>query len=411
MRLALFSYSLPKRSRRGVFSLAIAVFAIIGLTTANAQTANIKALLETVNKVAPLGAGHEEAVKAVAKLSQLPAAELTTLLSAMNDANPLALNWLRAAVEAVADHTLHSGQKLPIADLEKFALNVKQGDRARRLAFELLTRDDPNTPERLLPQMLNDPSLELRRDAIARLQKQTDELAFAKAAPEKIIDGYRQAFTAARDVDQIDALAKQLRDLKQQVDLPRHYGFVMDWQLIGPFDNADKKGFPVAYPPEQQVDFAATYPGKSGPVKWVTHQSTDQNGAVDLNKALGKHKGAITYAAAEFTSDKETPCQLRLGCINANKIWLNGELLFEREVYHTAFKIDQYVANGILKPGKNVILLKICQNEQTESWAQDWAFQLRVCDTKGTAILADNRPATPPAALEPPPKPDENAGK
>ena len=45
------------------------------------------------------------------------------------------------------------------------------------------------------------------------------------------------------------------------------------------------------------------------------------------------------------------------------------------------------------EPGTNVILLKICQNEQTESWAQDWEFQLRVCDGLGTAVLATNRPS------------------
>jgi hypothetical protein len=40
-------------------------------------------------------------------------------------------------------------------------------------------------------------------------------------------------------------------------------------------------------------------------------------------------------------------------------------------------------------------LLKICQNEQTEEWAQNWAFQFRVCDAIGTAVLARNG-LTPP---------------
>jgi hypothetical protein len=47
-----------------------------------------------------------------------------------------------------------------------------------------------------------------------------------------------------------------------------------------------------------------------------------------------------------------------------------------------------------LQAGKNVILVKVCQNEQTESWAQRWEFQLRVCDSIGAAILAPNRLAT-----------------
>jgi hypothetical protein len=32
-------------------------------------------------------------------------------------------------------------------------------------------------------------------------------------------------------------------------------------------------------------------------------------------------------------------------------------------------------------------LLKICQNEQTEDWAQRWEFQVRICDSSGTAVL------------------------
>ena len=55
--------------------------------------------------------------------------------------------------------------------------------------------------------------------------------------------------------------------------------------------------------------------------------------------------------------------------------------------------MDQYAGAGELKQGKNVILLKICQNEQTEDWAQDWKFQLRVCDPTGRAVLATDRGA------------------
>ena len=45
-----------------------------------------------------------------------------------------------------------------------------------------------------------------------------------------------------------------------------------------------------------------------------------------------------------------------------------------------------------LRPGKNVILLKLAQNEQKEPWAQGWAFQLRVCDSTGGAVLSTTRP-------------------
>ena len=36
--------------------------------------------------------------------------------------------------------------------------------------------------------------------------------------------------------------------------------------------------------------------------------------------------------------------------------------------------------------GRNTILLKVCQNEQADAWAQVWDFQLRVCDAVGGAV-------------------------
>jgi len=151
--------------------------------------------------------------------------------------------------------------------------------------------------------------------------------------------------------------------------------------------------FDAVYPPEQGIDLNATYDGKEGQVGWIEHTTDDSQGMVDLNKALEKHMGAVAYAFHEFDSAEEQYAELRLGCICANKVWLNGELLSANEVYHAGVRFDQYVGKSKLRKGKNQILVKICQNEQTENWAQDWEFQLRVCDQYGTAILSQSRPA------------------
>ena len=81
-----------------------------------------------------------------------------------------------------------------------------------------------------------------------------------------------------------------------------------------------------------------------------------------------------------------------MGCINANKVWLNGELLTANDVYPAGMELDQYRAKAQLRAGSNTILVKVCQNEQTESWAQRWSFQLRVCDAQGTAVLPVTAP-------------------
>jgi len=48
---------------------------------------------------------------------------------------------------------------------------------------------------------------------------------------------------------------------------------------------------------------------------------------------------------------------------------------------------NKYVAAAKLRAGENVVLVKVCQNEQTESWARGWQFALRVCDATGGAVL------------------------
>jgi hypothetical protein len=137
---------------------------------------------------------------------------------------------------------------------------------------------------------------------------------------------------------------------------------------------------------------AAKFAGShdTGEIKWKEHTTSDEYGTVDLNTALGKHKGAICYAAAFFESDAERDVHFRLTSKNACKLWLNGKLIDAREVYHSdgGPSIDQYISTGRLVKGRNTILLKVCQNEQSEPWAQDWRIQLRVCDFAGEAISA-----------------------
>jgi hypothetical protein len=180
--------------------------------------------------------------------------------------------------------------------------------------------------------------------------------------------------------------------LGKPIDVPRHFGFITTWKLVGPFENTGEKGFPVAYPPEQSLDYNAKYAGKTAKVRWFDHETADEYGEVDVNKAVGPFKGAIVYAAAEFTSDKAQMVEFRLGCETAWKLWLNGALLFSRTEQHFGSSVDQYRVQAELRPGMNVILLKLAQNEQKEPWAQGWSFQMRVCDSTGGAVLSTTRP-------------------
>ena len=365
--------------------------------SASAEEIDVTAQVRRIKQVGPQGAGHRDAMDAWKVLARAEGRQLPEMLAAMAGAGPLATNWLRAAVETVAQRAEQSEAGLPVAALEEFLADTSQMPRARRLAYELIARVDSNARRRLIPPLLNDPSLELRRDAVAMALQHADQLREA-GEDERAISAYRSAFSSARDLDQVQQAAKRLEAFGEEVDLAAHFGFVQQWWLIAPFDNKNQGGFDVPYPPEKEIDLTRSYAGSEGEISWKQVATEDPLGIVELNALVGKYKGAICYAYAEFEADRERDVELRLGCINGNKVWLNGKLLTANHVYHANMFVDQYVGKGRLKKGKNSILLKIAQNEQTENWAQRWQFQLRVCDELGTAVLSQDRPLEKTAA-------------
>ncbi|MEO8497419.1 MAG: hypothetical protein ABI614_20300, partial [Planctomycetota bacterium] len=291
-----------------------------------AEQVDVETLAATIRSIGPKGEGHAEASKAWQTLAKADSDQLPLILAGMQGAGRLSENWFRAAVEAVAQRQLKQGGQLPVDALEGFLADTRQAPRARRLAYELIAGIDPSAEQRLIPGLLNDPSLELRRDAVT--------LALKNAAAEEeagkkseAVETYAKAFAAARELDQIKEASTKLRAFERQVDVPSHMGFVMDWHLMGPFDNTGNKGFDVAYPPEQQIDLAATYEGKVGKVTWKQTRTSDEFGIVDLNqvferpkegadyKLTNEHKGTTGYALSEFETDQPREIEIRIGCI------------------------------------------------------------------------------------------------
>jgi hypothetical protein len=346
----------------------------------------VEPLLATLKRTAPGDGSQSAAAAAWRQLAQADASELPTILAALDDAGPLATNWIRTAAEAIVERT-HSASALARAELQRFLLDRRHAPSGRRFAYEMLLAGDPALADRVLPTMLDDPSLELRRDAVARVLDTADRLGEKDAAKAQ----YEIALDAARDIDQIRRAADKLDHFGRAIDLARHFGFVTRWKVIGPFDNRGRIGNATIYPPEQTrtaraPDFTATYPGKDGPVAWRDFATQDQFGQVDINKALGRKLEVVAYAAADFNAAATAKVELRVGTENACRVWLNGQMLLESPAYHSLPVMDQFIGRGKLHAGHNTILVKLCQNEQAEEWARAWQFQLRVCDATGKAI-------------------------
>ena len=342
--------------------------------------------LKTLVSVEREGRGNEAASVAWREVVQSGASALPVLLAAAGKGSEVADNWLRLAGDVIVENAALTHQALPLAELAAFVSDTTHASAGRVMAFDLLKRADAKKADELEPTLIQDPVQALRRGAVQRLI----DSAKNKTGDEQKA-GYLAALTAVRDEDQTTFLAGELKKLEVPVDLPLHFGFLMKWDLIGPFDNTARKGFDTVFPPEKEVKLDAAYDGKGAPVKWQPFESKDEYGKLDFNKPLGLQKETVAYATTTFDSATEREAELRLGCKNAWKVWLNGKLLFARDEYHRGQEMDQYKLKCRLHQGPNVILVKCCQDEQKEQWTVEWEFQLRVCDSTGTAILSASK--------------------
>jgi hypothetical protein len=362
---------------------------LVGLCFSAGSAEEIGSQLLRIKAVGKEGAGNLEAAKAWKEVVAQGPGVLPDVLGAMDDANPIAINWLRAAVEAIQDKASSQGQKVSVDKLEAFIHDTRHAGKSRRLAYECLVRLDPTTPQRLLPKLLDDPGAELRRDAVAVKLKHGLKEKFDTPAAKK--EYFKDLLQHARDRDQVNQICAELKKHGLDIDQTAHYGFVTRWLLAGPFENTKGVGFHNVYPPEKGIDLKITYPGKAGETaRWREFTTTKPLGLVDLNEAIGKLKGTVYYGYAAVSCDSDRPVEIRAASNNAVRIWLNGKEIYFREEYHHGMEVDQHTGKGLLKAGRNEILIKVCQNEQTDSWAQQWSFQLRVCDALGAAVPVGN---------------------
>ena len=346
------------------------------------EVAQAENSLESIKLLRSLSSGDESAVAAAKAIKQLSKANDVTLiqsLTAMKGATPIGRNWILGLANSLYRKT----GKSQTSELTNFLSDPNQDGEARYIVFQWLTVNNEELRKELLGNMNQDSSPELRYLAIDDAMKSKLEIKHLSPLLE-----------AARHPSQVVSIIGKLKELGENVDQSKQFGFLPNWRLIGPFDNVGTVNFDKVFPVENdgiKGAFKAEYEGKNETVKWKEETSEAADGMVDLAKIYSNEKGCIIYAVTEFESEKERDAEVRLGCINGNKIWVNGKLAMSNEVYHTGSQIDQYVEPIRLKAGKNHILLKLCQNEQKDSWAQVYQFQLRICDSTGKAILTKGR--------------------
>ncbi|MEO1992213.1 MAG: hypothetical protein ABGW78_09805, partial [Pirellulales bacterium] len=185
--------------------------------------------LQTLHAIEKEGEGNSNASHAWRIIASAPASELPKILHSFDEANPLTANWLRAAVESINDNT----EELPLDPLEQFLRDTSHDPRARRLTWELIRSRNTQRAETLIQGMRNDPSVELRFEAVSRLI--SDAKKQRQEKPTTAIEQLHQALQEARDVDQIKTITSLLKEEGIIVDLQRQFGFLSYWNIIGPF--------------------------------------------------------------------------------------------------------------------------------------------------------------------------------
>jgi hypothetical protein len=377
-------------------TFTVIVFSIVNSFCCPAQTIAQEApdaeavanAIKSVQSVSLNGVGHPEAVQAMQVLNRISVDQLPLLFEAMEGCNKLSANWIRAA----AQKAIGKADAVPVAELTAY-FNDQSGDPLGRwLAYQVIVENEAGFREKTIDALAMDPSLPLREIGIEHLLEQARAIEVndgdddAKAKKMAILNS---AFEHALDVGQIQEIAKLSSKLGKEINLREHLGFLPTWKLIAGFDNKDESGFDVVYGPEkdlENIDTSKGYSVDEETVDWIETTTDHETGIVNLNELIGKKKGVIGYAVGTFESPIEGPAEIRIGTWNAHKIWINGTLFMSNEIYHNSSSIDKFSAPISLKKGENEIVIKLCQNEQTQPWAQEWSFQVRICDASGKAI-------------------------
>ncbi len=219
---------------------------------------------------------------------------------------------------------------------------------------------------------------DLKQACLAPLAAVANRLAEAGES-EKTLTLFNKLAALKPSIETMSKLAERLNTLGVEVDTVSMLGFIKQWHLLGPFHMKEGKGWDVEYINEPEVDLDAEYSSGDGTIVWKQVQANPETGIVDIKSNLPVCDQCIAYAYTEIEVQDESDAILLLGVDDSEKIWVNGELVFQHFIARP-IQVDQDRVPVKFKKGKNTILLKIYQNNL------GWEFCVRVTTTQGTIL-------------------------
>lgn len=271
-------------------------------------------------------------------------------------------------------------------ELAEIAFNMLSATRYKiTLAHALLINEMYHDAFQRIHSFLNSGYYEYtERDMFARIVKAGKNI--------KDEDGYVEMLNNLIDVSELDLPAQlntimalaQFYTVNNQPEkaeaLVQKTGFMTEdtWMILGPFDNLGRIGFNTEYIPENlpQIDTTVKYGGKNGQVRWQKCPDDFIDGYIRI---LPNVDWSVAYSFATIHSPNERKVELRFDSDDQGKVWVNGiQMHAHTRTYAT--DIDRDIIPATLFPGKNSILIKVCEETRGSG------FYLRITDENGKAF-------------------------
>ncbi len=178
--------------------------------------------------------------------------------------------------------------------------------------------------------------------------------------------------------DEDDRAAVKALDAHRTSSLRPSDGYLVDWDVIGPFSAREENG----------IGFAAIDVGEVTAVNWVEHAGTEyywshvitKNGAavVDLSREFGAKAEGIAYAAAEVYVNRDMDATIRVETREEVACWVNGQAVTLEPVENND---NGAMGSRVrLRFGHNKVVIGLRHGRGK------WSFSARVLDEAGEPI-------------------------
>ncbi|MEM6290325.1 MAG: DUF3857 domain-containing protein [Myxococcota bacterium] len=183
-------------------------------------------------------------------------------------------------------------------------------------------------------------------------------------------------------------------DLQGARDQLRAEGYVVGWQIVGPFDNGSRKGETAVYPPETTAfvsdqTFAGKLPTEPLPWRVIDYADAPRGGYVSFDDRLRPNTDVTGYATAWVRVPRDQDAALHVGTGGPYEVWVDGASAGGGSAYRAAHPLQESHAVR-LQAGWNRLLIKV----SAQSGA--WGFFVRVSAPDGSPIAGlDSRASVP----------------